>query len=400
MSDSPHTQAPVGQDVATRLSKFISENVELILVEWEAFARSLSIAGQKMTSLALRDHAIQILQAIALDIEESQTDLAQAYKSKGYVRIAEATRTAAQTHGALRYLAGFDLRQLAAEFRALRASVLRLWLQHGTQDDTAFYQMTRFNEAIDQALAESIANYSDEVARSRDTFLAILGHDLRSPLSAITNSGVFLASPGVLPAGPALEASHRVNRASVKMTGMIRDLLEYTRTRLGRTIPISPQPTNMKQICALAFDEIRAVHPERLFKLETSGELDGHFDSERFQQVLSNLLNNAVQHGARSEPITLSAHGEADKITVQVRNHGRRIPKEQLQVIFNPLVQIPVLADEDGSPSTSLGLGLYIAHEIVALHGGTIVAESSERHGTVFSAHLPRATATPHNART
>jgi signal transduction histidine kinase len=353
-----------------------------------------------MTTLALRDHASQILEAIALDIEESQTDLAQAYKSKGYVRIAEATRTAAQTHGALRYLAGFDLRQLAAEFRALRASVLRLWLKHGTQDETAFYQMTRFNEAIDQALAESIANYSDEVARSRDTFLAILGHDLRSPLSAIANSGMFLASPGVLPAGAALEASQRVNRASMKMSAMIRDLLEYTRTRLGRTIPISPRPTNMEQICALAFDEIRAVHPERLFKLETSGELDGHFDSERLQQVLSNLLNNAVQHGTRHEPITLSAHGEADKITVQVTNHGRRIPKDQLQVIFNPLVQIPVLADEDGSPSTSLGLGLYIAHEIVAMHGGTIVAESSEQHGTVFSAHLPRVQATQHNVRT
>jgi signal transduction histidine kinase len=379
-----------------RLSQFITDDIESILVEWEAFARSLSIAGQNMTALALRDHAKQILQAIALDIEESQTDMAQAYKAKGYVLIAQATRTAAQTHGALRYLAGFDLRQLAAEFRALRASVLRLWLKRGTQDETAFYQMTRFNEAIDQALAESIANYSDEVARSRDTFLAILGHDLRSPLSAIANSGLFLASPGVLPAGAALDASRRVNRASAKMSAMIRDLLEYTRTRLGRAIPISPKPTNMEQICALAFDEIRAVHPERLFNLETSGQLDGHFDSERLQQVLSNLLNNAVQHGTRGQPITLSAHGEADKITVQVRNYGRRIPKDQLHVIFNPLVQIPVLADEDGSPSTSLGLGLYIAHEIVVMHGGTIEAESSEQHGTVFRAHLPRMQPTQH----
>lgn len=371
-----------------RLAQFITEDVELILVEWEAFARSLFIEGQKMTSLALRDHATQILQAIALDIEESQTDLAQAYKSKGYVRIAEATRTAAQTHGALRYLAGFDLRQLAAEFRALRASVLRLWLQRGVPDETGLYQMTRFNEAIDQALAESIGNYSDEVARSRDTFLAILGHDLRSPLSAVANSGLFLASPGVLPVGAALDAARRVTRGSAKMNGMIRDLLEYTRTRLGRAIPISPQATSMKRICALAYDEIRAVHPERQFKLETSGKLEGEFDSERLQQVLSNLLNNAVRHGAREQPITLSAHGEAEKITVRVRNYGRRIPADQLQVIFNPLVQIPQeQADED---VTSLGLGLYIAHEIVAMHGGTMMAESSERDGTVFSAHLPR----------
>jgi signal transduction histidine kinase len=374
-----------------RLAQFITENSELILVEWEAFARSLSIAGQKMTSLALRDHAEQILKAIAEDIDESQTDLEQAYKSKGYVRIAAATRTAAQTHGALRYLSGFDLRQLAAEFRALRASVLRLWLKRGVMDETALYQMTRFNEAIDQALAESVANYSDEVARSRDTFLAILGHDLRSPLSAIANSALFLASPGVLPAGASLEAARRVIRGSAKMAAMIRDLLEYTRTRLGRAIPIAPQATNMNQVCALALDEIRAVHPERVFKLETSGELQGQFDSDRLQQVLSNLLNNAVQHGSVSEPITLSAHGESEKIIVRVKNFGQQIPPDQLQVIFNPLVQIPREQSHEGSETyTSLGLGLYIAHEIVTMHGGSMMAESSERGGTVFSAHLPR----------
>ena len=374
-----------------RLAQFIIENLEEIMVEWEAFATSLLAPGQTMTSLALRDHATHILQAIALDIEEGQTDLEQAYKSKGYVRIADATRTAAMTHGALRYLAGFDLRQLAAEFRALRASVLRLWLKRGVGGENAFYQMTRFNEAIDQALAESISNYSDEVARSRDTFLAILGHDLRSPLAAIANSSLYLRSPGLLPPGAALDAAKRIDRSSAKMSAMIRDLLEYTRTRLGRAIPISPEKVSMEQICALAFDEIRAAHPERIFRLETSGELQGEFDSERLQQVLSNLLSNAVQHGAKRQPITLSAHGEADRITVQVKNYGRRIPADELHVIFNPLVQIPSgRVEEDSTPSTSLGLGLYIAHEIVTMHGGTMVAESSDEGGTVFSARLPR----------
>jgi signal transduction histidine kinase len=374
-----------------RLAHFITQNLEAIVVEWEAFAQSLSIAGQKMTSLALRDHAKQILQAIAQDIDEGQTDLEEIYKSKGYVRIAEATRTAAQTHGALRYLSGFDLRQLAAEFRALRASVLRLWLKRGAGDDTALYQMTRFNEAIDQALAESIANYSDEVSRSRDTFLAILGHDLRNPLSAVANSGLFLTAPGVLPPGAALDAARRVTRGCAKMSAMVRDLLEYTRTRLGRAMPIARQAASMDEICALALDEIRAVHPERVFKLHTSGELRGQFDSDRLQQVLSNLLNNAVQHGTASQPITLSAHGESDKITLRVKNYGRRIPADQLQVIFNPLVQIaPEHAEGDAGTSTSLGLGLYIADQIVAMHGGTMTAESSEEHGTVFSAYLPR----------
>jgi len=374
-----------------RLSQLITENLEAILVEWEAFARSLNAGGQPMTSLALRDHASQMLLAIAADIESEQSDLEQAYKSKGFVPIAEATRTAAMTHGALRYLSGFDLRQLAAEFRALRASVLRLWLKRGVKDDTAYYQMTRFNESIDQALAESISNYSNEVARSRDTFLAILGHDLRSPLSAIANSSLYLSSPGLLPSGAPLEAVRRISRGALRMSAMIRDLLEYTRTRLGRAIPISLEAVSMEAICRVAYDEVRAAHPERIFHLQTSGNLEGRFDSARLQQVLSNLLNNAVQHGARSQPIVLSAHGEQDKITVQVKNYGRPIPADQLQVIFNPLVQIPsALVDEDSTPSSSLGLGLYIAREIVAMHGGTIVAESSDEGGTVFSARLPR----------
>src|SRR3954452_10334742 len=267
-----------------RLAQFIIEDLEEIMIEWEAVAPSLLAPGRTINSVALRDHSKQILQAIALDIEEGQTDLEQAYKSKGYVRIADATRTAAMTHGALRYLAGFDLRQLAAEFRALRASVLRLWLKLGVGDENAFYQMTRFNEAIDQALAKSISNYSDEVARSRDTFLAILGHDLRSPLSAIANSGLYLSAPGLLPTGAPLEAAQRVTKSAARMSAMIRDLLEYTRTRLGRVIPIQREAASMGQICRTAYDEIRAAHPERTFRLELSGKLEGRFDAERFHQ--------------------------------------------------------------------------------------------------------------------
>lgn len=376
-----------------KLSLFITENLEDILIEWEAFAKSLLSPGQVMTSLALRDHATQILLAIAQDIDSDQSDLEQSYKSKGFVEIPEATRTAAMTHGALRYLAGFDLRQLAAEFRALRASVLRLWLKSGAGNGPAFYEMTRFNESIDQALAESISNYSDEVAKSRDTFLAILGHDLRSPLAAIANSSLYLGSPGLLPVGAPLEAARNISRSAGSMSSMIKDLLEYTRTRLGRAIPISPEPASMEQICKSALDEIRAVHPERVFRLETSGELHGQFDGERMRQVLSNLLNNAVQHGGSREPITLRAYGDPDEVMVQVKNVGRPIPANQLQAIFDPLVQIPpAKASEDGDMTGSLGLGLYICRAIVTMHGGTLRAESS-KNGTVFSAHLPRMSA-------
>ena len=182
--------------------------------------------------------------------------------------------------------------------------MLHLWLHEEPADETSLYQPDPLQRSHDQALAESIANYSNEVARSRDTFLAILSHDLRSPLTAIANSGSTGESgPARLPARPWRRG--RVTRGAARMSAMIRDLLEYTRTRLGRSIPISPEPTSMGQICRIAYDEARAAHPDRIFRLETSGPLEGQFDTDRLLQVISNLLDNAVHHGARTQPITL-----------------------------------------------------------------------------------------------
>ena len=380
-----------GEAEQLTLATFIYRNIDSILADWEAFALTMQPASDTMTALALRNHAKEILLAIARDIEAVQTDEQQADKSKGWAPEPGGVETAAATHGTLRHLEGFDLRQLAAEYRALRASVLKLWRDHvPTQQAPMLTQMTRFNEAVDQALAESIARYSDEVGRSRDTFLAILGHDLRSPLSAVTMSAHYLAIPGKV--GPeALPTVRRISQSARTMSLMIRDLLEYTRTRLGKGIPVAPIACDIAHICEAAHDEVQAAHSDCIFDLELSGDLRGEVDPARLGQVLSNLLNNAAQHGARGLPITLCAHGDAENVTIEVRNLGRAIPADALQVIFNPLVQIP---DVDGTTpdrlSTSLGLGLFIAREIVMAHGGNLLVESSYPEGTVFTAELPR----------
>ena len=149
-----------------------------IVAEWETFARTLLPAAATMTPLALRDHAKLILQAIAKDIQPHRA-AAQPLDGSG-------GETAATMHGALRHLSGFNLLQLGSEYRALRASVVKLWRSHLSREHhDALDDLTRFNQSVDQALAESIASYAEELARSRDTFLAILGHDLRSPLAAV-----------------------------------------------------------------------------------------------------------------------------------------------------------------------------------------------------------------------
>jgi signal transduction histidine kinase len=166
-----------------RFSVFIEENLDAIVAEWEAFARTLRPAAKTMSDLALRDHSRGILLAIVKDMETSQTEDERTNKSRQTALAPSTSATIAAAHGALRHLAGFDLAQLVGEFRAMRASVLSLWRRSpGTSAIApAIEEIARFNEAIDQALIESVQRYADDVT----TFLMVVGHDLQNPLQSI-----------------------------------------------------------------------------------------------------------------------------------------------------------------------------------------------------------------------
>ncbi len=372
-----------------RLSQFIEQNVETIVTEWETFARETMEPAQTMSRLALRDHAAQILLAIAKDLRQPQTEDERHIKSQGLAK-ADSSETSAATHGVLRQLVGFDLVQLAAEYRAVRATVLRLWKQaHKVIDANVVEDVARFNEAVDQALAESIASYSERVAHSRDTFLAVLGHDLRSPLSAITSALELLADNRSQDQqrGRALQIA---KRSAASMRQMIIDLLEYTRTRLGRGIEIVAEAGDFSSLCRDVVEEVEAAHSDRAFVVQIPQDLEARFDAARMRQVLTNLLSNAVQYGDPASPIVVTAAREVAETTLAVMNRGKAISPDALQVIFDPLVQIPTTdSDQNGRPATSLGLGLYIVREIVTAHGGTISVRSTDADGTVFTLHLP-----------
>ena len=372
------------------LSKFILDNMEAIVSEWQSFAMTMEPAATTMSALQLRDHAKPILTAIAKDLDSEQTDREQSDKSKGLAPALSTRETAAATHGALRHVSGFDMNQLGAEYRALRASVTRLWTQkHLTRMDAAVLEdLIRFNEAIDQAVAESTARYADELDLSRDTFMAILAHDLRSPLSAITMLG-FMLERGAT-SDTARNQAAQIQRSASEMGSMIRDLLEYTRTNLGKGIPVTPAVSNVSIICSEALEEVRSGHPKREFLLNVPEGLSGSVDTGRLRQAISNLLNNAVQHGDPASAITLSARTEGDELVVQVKNEGEPIPADSLQVIFDPLVQLSAKsATRDKTPSTNLGLGLFIAREVALGHHGTIDVTSTREEGTVFTMRLP-----------
>jgi signal transduction histidine kinase len=374
-----------------RFSTFIKDNLDAIVADWEAFAGTLP-AGQTMSALALRDHSREILLAIAGDMELRQSDQERADQAQDIVQTKASTTSAAAEHGALRQMAGFDLVQLFAEFRAMRASVMAFWQRSEGADaaSSAIDEITRFNEGMDKALAQSVHRYSSEVAASRDMFLAVLGHDLRGPLSGIDMSAMLLAKPGLSDAARQ-QAAARIKRASRDMNRLITDLLEYTRTRLGAGIPIERSACDLGPVCEASLEDIRAGNPEQQFVQRMSGDLNLQADAARMQQALSNLLSNAVQHGSRQLPVTLTVDGEADAIVLKVSNSGDPIPSDKLQAIFEPLVQAPnASSDVHERSKTSLGLGLFIVREIVIAHGGTISVESSVAAGTVFTIHLPR----------
>jgi len=380
------------------LSAFISDNLDAIVNEWEVFAKTLLPVAGTMSNLALRDHCREILLAAVADMQTRETESQRAAKSQGQAPQDAEADTAATAHGALRHLSGFDLVQLVAEFRALRASVLALWSRRKSAGATPealagsseIEQITRFNEAIDQALAESVDSYSAAVTASRDMFLAVLGHDLRGPLQAISMTGWLLMKPDVSETARR-EAAMRIQRNSTTMGLLISDLLEFMRTRLGSGIPLARTACDLGPVCTSALETVRAGNPEQSFEEQMSGDLVISADAPRLQQALLNLLSNAVQHGEAGRPISLVAKGTGDGIEVRVTNFGRPIPEIALQTIFEPLVRAPSPeADRHEHSKTSLGLGLFIVREIVAGHGGLVTVQSSVDAGTVFTIRLPR----------
>ena len=372
-----------------RLSEFIRQHADHIVEEWEQFARTITPAADTMDRAALRDHARAILLAAARDMDTAQTASEQIAKAKGEgPEKTPSLDEAGASHGELRHTVGFDLVQMTSEFRHLRACVIRLWVNSLESPDMAYFQdMIRFNEAIDEALAESTAAYAEQVNRSRDIFLAILGHDLRAPLQAVSMSTELLMRKTALE-GDALTCALNIKQGARHMAAMVSDLLELVRSRLGRSLPIEPAPMDLADAARAAIAEACAGNPECDPTLKTEGDTRGVWDAGRIDQLLQNLIGNALQHGSDPREVLVTLRGDSGSVHLSVQNYGTPIPEEAIGTIFDPLVRS---ADEElGQPSTSLGLGLFIVKEVVTAHGGAIEVSSSEADGTLFSVTLPR----------
>ncbi|GAC1649827.1 MAG: sensor histidine kinase [Gemmatimonadaceae bacterium] len=373
-----------------RLPDFIATNSEPILAEWVAFAATRGEAGKTMDLAGLRDHAVAVLKTIVIDLRTPQTGSEQMAKSKGKGAPSPGSaETAAEIHGAGRAESGFSVGEMVSEYRALRASVIRLWTKAcGSLTGDDLEDLMRFNETIDQALAESIERYTQDLDRAKEMFVAILGHDLRTPLGAVVMASQFMLDTGEL-----TQRQHalttRIASSAKGMNQMVGDLLDFTRGRLGSGIPIIPADMDLAAVVRHAVEEMTLAHPESVLQFTASGDVRGRWDAARINQVVANLIGNAVQHGTPKTLISVTAQGEATAVVLRVHNYGPTIPTEDLHALFSPFKRLRS-GETVARDASRLGLGLYIADRIVTAHGGTIDVRSSREAGTLFSIRLPR----------
>lgn len=369
--------------ITMRLADFILRDMESILAKWETFAATRLPAAASMASLELRDHAPQILEAVAADLSTSQSPEEQAAKSKGLAPgVFPIRETAAQTHAVMRAKSGYDIKQLVAEYRALRASVLSLWIDACPPGAAHLQDVIRFNEAIDQAVTESVGHFSAQVDQARNLLLGMLSHDMRSPLQTVQMTALHL---GRLNAGAEVSvAAGRLIRSGAHLQALLDDLIDFNRTNLGLGISIVPAPADLGRICAQELEQLGAAYPNTQIQLEVVGDCQGFWDGKRVQQLLGNLVTNAIHHGLPDRPVRVAVVGEKTDVRIQVSNSGPAIDAETLMQLFEPLKR----GEADGRPP-GMGLGLYIVREIAKGHGGVAEARSDDRE-TVFSVRLPR----------
>jgi phosphoserine phosphatase RsbU/P len=247
------------------------------------------------------------------------------------------------------------------------------------------------NEWLLSALADQAAlalekTRLDEVAQFRERLMGIVGHDLKNPVGAIRMATDMMLRSNGLDERQAKLTRHIANSAA-RMAEMISQLLDFAQSRLGGGIPIKPELVRAEDFCRQAIEELELAHPSGKLSLESQSHASGLWDRGRLMQVVSNLVSNAIQHGDADEAVVIRTFDDGMACVIEVHNQGPPIPENMLPHVFDPFRQG---RESELRPATNLGLGLFIAQQIVAAHHGSITVSSSSEAGTTFTVRLPR----------
>ena len=371
------------------LADYIELHLETIVEQAIRFAKTVEV-GTPLDDVELRDHLPEIVEAIVADLRTPQTAAEQFEKSEGRaVAPAGRPRSAAGTHALHRAHSGYSISHLVSEYRALRASVLQLWADAPGQAAASPEEVTRFNEAIDEAIAESVVHYADEVERWRSIFLGVLGHDLRSPLSAIMMTSNLIAKMAV--DAPVADAAQRLIRSGERMRDLLDNLLVYNRAQMGVGFQVEKADVDLVGACRDELELLQAAMPDSAIRFRSPVVVRGMFDATRIREALANLVVNAQKYGTPDGGISVELRDEGDSVALVVGNAGAAIPPATIDLMFEPLRRAGVAGGDTAGEAerSSLGLGLFIVNQIALAHAGTIRAESADG-TTTFTLQLPR----------
>lgn len=252
---------------------------------------------------------------------------------------------------------------------------------------TGFAELIAVQLASERASERQRRALEDERAEGelREQFIAILGHDLRGPLNGIAAGAQYLQLPTAGLGPQALSVAQRIANSTRRMTALIDDVLDFATGRLGGGFDLQLSEVHdaadaLREVVA----EHQLAHPERQIMADIEADHPVHCDRGRLQQLASNLLGNALTHGAPDEPVQLSAKIDDASIVITVTNAGDPIPETALPYIFTPFWRRSTSTAREG-----LGLGLFICSQIVKAHGGALEVMSTRDNGTTFAARLP-----------
>jgi signal transduction histidine kinase len=247
----------------------------------------------------------------------------------------------------------------------------------------AFADLIAFHLEASERLKTSENSLFDErkTADLREQFIAVLGHDLRNPLASISGGVRLLLKEDQ--SDKARTILTMMQSSVGRMTALISDVLDFARGRLGGGFQVVVTEANLTAVLAQVAGEISAGFPEREIDMQIAIGQPVHVDSGRVGQMFSNLLGNALSHGASGEPVRVQASTTGGVFELSVSNAGEQIPPAALSQLFKPFVRGALGTQKEG-----LGLGLYIASEIARAHGGTLEAESTPEE-TRFTFRMP-----------
>ncbi|GAB6061265.1 sensor histidine kinase [Desulfonatronum parangueonense] len=389
-----------------RLADYIRAEMELILQDWEVFAKTIFHA-QNMDQKGLRDHAKGMLLDIADDLDTSQSESEQSAKSKGYGAYGrgDGQISSADLHGAERHGSGFSVKDTISEFRALRASVVLHWTRaHPTLTDQKLEDLTRFHEAIDQALAESMDHYSsvkemviqqknlklEQTIIEKDKFFSIIAHDLKSPMAGYLALTKMLSEKfSSLPLKDLRKMASQLAQSSENMYNLLENLLEWSLMQRDM-MPFKPKTFFLIDPVKRNFELFEAATQDKEITLhsEVAEETTVFADKLMLDTVIRNLLSNAIKFSRDGGKIDVSSTINGHMLTVAVRDNGIGIPPETLKDLF-------VLDRKNSKRGTAgeqgTGLGLLLCKEFTQKHGGRIWAESKHGEGSTFYFSLPTA---------